>query len=216
MSSIDLNHIQFNQYSDVIYKLNEKHLNLSNFVSRFGGLCDLICNRILLDDSLGKGKDLNFLKDRVTVERIDTEQIKSSHLLDVHSLFHRALAFLMGIYPENIFSCFDQWQLVEKSQERSFVRRVKLKQGLKNIADETTLKLEIFSRNLFSFSGHSLLIKKISNDNYIFFDPDCGEHRGLSFAALSDKIDDQLNILGGKDIYITRGDHYLKRLKELS
>ena len=205
-----INHIPFDQSTDIISKLNyQDHKTLLEINGKFGGLCELICNRLLIDDSLGKENDLNSLKDRITVERMNPTEIKKSHLLNVYSVFRRVIAYLFGIYPDNIFSCFDQWKLVQKAS----VNRKILEKGLSNIKEGKTLKLEVFSKKFLSFTGHSLLIKKISKDSYIFFDPNMGEYRGLSLCELSNRIDKQLKMLNGTDIFITKGNRYLKRLK---
>ncbi len=206
--------IPFNQSSDLICKLDpNKHKTLLGFNERFGGLCELVCNRILIDDLLGKGKDVNSIRNRVTVERMDEDKIKKSHLLDVYSIFRRALAYLFGIYPDNIFSCGDQWSLVKNtSTGNNVVNRQILGQGLKNIAAGETLKLEVFSKSGFNLSGHSLLIKKTDDDKYIFFDPNTGEQRDLSLVQLSDNIDAQLAQWNGTDICLIKGKDYLQRL----
>ncbi len=210
---IKLTVIPFNQ-SDIISELHpEKHKTLLGFVDRFGGLCQLICNRILLDDLLGNGENLNSIKNHITIERMDEEKIKKSHLLDVYSIFRKAIAFLFGIYPDNIFSCFDQWKLVKTS--KGHLRKVNskiLEKGLNDIREGEILKLEVFRKGILSFSGHSLLIKKMSKKNYIFFDPNSGEHRDLSFCQLSKKINEQLKKWNGTDIYLTKGKCFLKRL----
>lgn len=205
--------IPFNQSSDLISKLKwDKHETLLKINSKFGGLCDVVCNRILIDDQLNREE--NSIKKCVTVERMNEEKIKKSHILNVYSIFRKAMALLFGIYPDNIFSCFKQWKLVNKdpSAYRSIysVNRKILGKGLENIVEGETLKLEVFDKRL---SGHSMLIKKMPNNKYIFFDPNSGEHRDLSFSQLSDSIDEQLKLNNGTDIFLMKGQTFLKRLK---
>lgn len=213
--------IPFDQDSDLICKLIwEKHQTLLDLNWKFGGLCELVCNRVLIDNILGKGEDINFLRDRLTVEKMDEEIIKKSHLLDVFSVFDRALAFLCGIYPDNIFSYSDQWKLVNTTssadQKIRSVNRTILEKGLKNIEPGETLKLEVFRKEGLNFSGHALLVKKMEREKYIFFDPNAGEYRDLSFVQLSNKIDKLLAEFLGTDIFLTRGSEYIQRLKNLS
>src|ERR1700683_4507334 len=100
MPCIDVNYktnscpvVSFNQYSDLIYKLNpEKHQTLLDVNRRFNGLCELVCNCVLIDDLLGKGSNQNFIRDRITVERMDEDKIKKSHILDIYSIFRRMIA----------------------------------------------------------------------------------------------------------------------------
>lgn len=207
-NSISPNFIPFNQ-AEVISKLDpEQHKTLLGFDKKYDGLCELICNRILIDGSIGKETHIDSLKNRITVERLNEQKITKSHLLNIYWLFQKLLAFLFGIYPDNIFSCHDQWKLVRNGS----VNRTMLEKGLHSIANGETLKLEVFRKACFSFEGHSLLIKKVSNDQYIFFDPNTGEHRDLSLHQISDHIDTQLTMWTGTDIFLTKGRDFLKRL----
>ncbi|HEV8050922.1 MAG TPA: hypothetical protein VGP47_00390 [Parachlamydiaceae bacterium] len=208
--------IPFDQYDLTSNLDSDKHKGLLDFVRRFNGLCELVCNRILIDGLLGSGgEDENFIKKHVTVDRMDEEKIKKSHLLDVYSVFQRGLAYLFGIYPNNIFSCFKQWKLVNTTTKEDvkvrLVNREILGDGLAKIRVGETLKFQVFKKENYEFSGHSLLIKKMENNGYIFFDPNDGEHRNLSLDKLGDKIDQQLKY--HTDIFLLRGADFLKKLK---
>src|SRR5579885_1995945 len=136
MSENYLQFIPFNQGVDLISKLHPvKHEELLNVNRRFGGLCELVCNRVLFDDLLGKGTQTYFIRKHVNVERMNEDKVKKSHILDIYSIFRRALAYLFGIYPGNIFSCFDQWSLVSTAEKVSKVNREILGQGLQRIAE---------------------------------------------------------------------------------
>jgi hypothetical protein len=211
---LSLTKIPFNQLS-IISKLDpKKHERLLEINLKFGGLCELICNRILIDDSLGTGKDLDSIKNRVTVERMDEKKIKKSHLLEVYSIFHRATALLFGLYPDNIFMYFDQIKLVIKKpdSDQRMINREVLEKGLNQLDEGEVIKLEVFSKNGLDFSGHSLLFKKMTKDNYIFFDPNTGEHRNLSFNQLCNHIDEQLTMFMGTDVLLIKGKKFLGRL----
>jgi hypothetical protein len=199
--------VQFNQ-NDIIScpELPEKLIEIN---LKFNGLCELICNKILIDDLLGRGNK-DFLKKEITTDALNKESILKSHLLDVYSVFNRMLAFLFCIYPDNIFSIKNQWNLVKQCNVNEGI----LLKGLGTVESGTTLKLEVFKRTKTSFSGHSLLVKKINADEFIFFDPNTGEHRGLSKKKLVQKINDQLTQWGGTDIFFSKGDSYKKRLQE--
>lgn len=208
-----------------MHKLHrEKYKTLLGILDRFDGFCELICNRVLVDDLLGK-EEVSSLYDHINIRRLNETKIKKCHILDIYSIFRKMLAYLFGIYPDNIFSCFDQWKLVDNKspellvagkiipRDRRMVNREILGQGLKNIAVGVTLKLEVFGRSGLSLKGHSLLIKKMANDKYIFFDPNTGEHRDLSFDHLSDRIDEQLQQWNGADVFLMKGDDFLKRME---
>jgi hypothetical protein len=65
----------------------------------------------------------------------------------------------------------------------------------------------------FSFQWHSLLIKKINKDEFIFFDPNSGEKRGLSKKELTHEINNQITQWKATDIYFTDGKKYLEKLR---
>jgi len=202
--------VQFNQY-EIINGSKELPTKLMLFNLKFNGLCELICNKVLIDDLLGKG-DGNFLKERINISGLNKVTITNSHLLNVYSIFHRMAAFLFGVYPDNIFSFKDQWNLVKKSNSGNKVNESLLIKGVAEIKAGTVVKLEIFSKSKTSFSGHSLLVKKVKENEFIFFDPNTGEHRGLSKKDLVQKIDDQLSKTNGTDIFLSKGESFLKRL----
>lgn len=190
--------------------------NLKKFVVRFDGLCELICNKVLIDDALGKDVDEDFHIDNITVEALQKPEVINSHMLDVYSVFHKMLAFLSKKYPHNIFSYKDQRRLVTKKANAKIriVNKSLLKSGLENIDSGATLKMEVFSKGKFHFSGHSLLIKKVDDDEFIFFDPNRGEYRGLTFKELVKKINEQIKVNQGTDILISKGSVYLKKLED--
>lgn len=179
------------------------------FYKKYNGLCELICNRILIDNDLGRGTKYSYLKSRVTISRLNEDKITKSHLLDVYSIFFKAIAILLKIYPDNILFFWDQWGLLNNNRS---VNNELLNKGLGHIENGGTLKLEVFKRESSNFVGHSLLIKKTENNKYIFFDPNQGEYRDLPFSVLSTKINEQIKIFNATDIYIAKGTHYLSRL----
>lgn len=202
--------VSFNQDDMINSQLPD---TLKGFVFRFQGLCELICNKVLIEDLLGKEGSINQLKQKITPEELNKDSITKSHMLDVYSIFHKMAAFLFGVYPDNIFSVLDQWKLVEDTGNEKKINREVLADGLKHLENGTILKLEVFSKDQLSFTGHSLLVKKVNENEFIFFDPNSGEHRGLSMDELSNKIDEQLQNFEGTDLFFTKGDDYLKRLK---
>ncbi len=148
--------ISFNQAAIINDRLPA---NLKKFDYRFNGLCELICNKVILDDLLGKTvSGENYLKKEITPEKLNKETIIKSHLIDVFSVFHKIIAFLFRIYPDNLFSFTDQWNLTVSNGTGLKVNREILKTGLEDIDVGTTLKIEVFSKSSSGFSGHSLLV----------------------------------------------------------
>lgn len=196
-------------------ELSEKDLKkLEKLNIRFGGLCEIMCNQILKDDLLGKGKaKSNYLHENVQLKKITKDNIHKSHMLEVYSFIRRIIAVLFGYYPDNIFSYRNQRKLVQKSGQTTHVNREILKNGLKTIDEGETLKLEVFSQHGFNLEGHSLLVKKTTEDDYIFFDPNFGEYRNLSIEGLGNKIDKAFETYNGTNILLMRGKDYLQRLQ---
>ena len=224
-------HIPFNQAPLIGCLDSVMHKTLKRIEKKHQGLCEIICNCVLKYDFLGRGDNENYLINEIQPENLNQRNIKKSHILNVYGIFRKAIAFLFGIYPDNIFSFRAQYKLVEKktvteeqyvnsaegfkktnvTDIKNYVNRTLLQNKFYSIADNETLKLETIKKTWFSFGGHATLIKKISNDNYIFFDPNVGETRNLNFNELCDKIDDQLD-KWGSDLFFTRGEDYKKRM----
>lgn len=210
--------IPYNQYDDLIINLGANNLKiLGDIARRFNGLCEIVCNIVLIGDFLERGNTEEFLKRKVSLGSI-SENIVRSHLLTIYTVFQRIIAYLFGIYPDNIFSFSDQWKMIVKKRNKATeVNKALLAKGLKQLNKGEILKVEIFrkQRNPFKalFEGHSLLVKKVRDTEYIFFDPNSGEHRELSFKALGKKIDDQLETYHGTDIFFLRGKDFLRRLQ---
>lgn len=183
---------------------------------KWKGLCEIICNKILIDDLLGKGdpEEQEFYDERITISELDQEHIYNSHIMYTSSFFQKFGAFAFGTYPDNIFSYEEQSELIQSNDSKYLVNRMLLAKGLTNIEDGTTLKLLVFNKNILSMDGHSLLIKKIKENEFIFFDPNSGEERDLTLEQVAKKIDNQLITCRAKHIYLTKGNDYLNRLRE--
>lgn len=205
--------IPFDQ-GKLIKKLGEvksKYPELVNINRKFRGLCDIICNIVLVKDLLGSNEDKKFLKRKITLETLNS--LTDSHITDVYSYFSKFFAFTFNVYPHNLFSRVEQKQLIIFSKEekkssgslslvsnsgqqlvlseaKKELNRPLIAEGLKRVEKGETLKVETFSKDSWRLSGHSLLVKKVNDDNYTFFDPNQGEYRDLSGEALLDKIRD--------------------------
>lgn len=199
--------VKFSQSEMIFDQKIPKELNKIDL--KFNGLCELVCNKILIDDLLNKGNG-DFLKEKITITELNKDEILKSHILNVYSVSQRISAFMFSIYPDNIFSKRKQWKLVKKNRVNQNI----LFSGLEKIESGTTLKLEIFKKTSTSFSGHSSLIKKNDENEFTFFDPDTGEHRRLSQYGVMQKINEQLSRWSGTDIFISKGDSYIKKLKD--
>lgn len=186
-------------------------LRLQKVYNKYGGLCDLICNKILIDDLLGKkGVDNDFLKNKITRASLNTDTIVGSHILKVYNVFQKMIAFIFKIYPDNIFSIRQQWKLITK---KNIFNEDVLFSGIDKIQAGTILKMEVIQREFFQLRGHSLLIKKIDQEQFIYFDPNEGETRGLNKKELLQKINKQIWRWHASDIFLTPGETFLNRLR---
>ncbi len=205
------NHIPFDQ-NFIIENLKKEDHELIGIVTKFGGLCELICNFLLKNNILTDINENHDPFDCITLKAINMTEIKTSHLLLVYSLFHKIIAFLFKVYPDNIFSCFDQWKLVKKANNTISVNEKLFQKKLKEIKINETLKFEVFSKTLTGLEGHSMLIKKTGEETYIFFDPNEGADLNLNLNDLTEKVNSALNEYRGTDLFFTKGSDFLKRL----
>lgn len=197
--------------SQIISKLDKStYPELTKINTAYHGLCELMCNRIMMKQLLGKAdpKNKRFFKKQLSVEALNEERVKESHLLHVYSFPHKLFALTFGVYPNNLFSYTEQQQLlIKKKGDFTTIDRVLLVEGLMRVEKGETLKLEGFSLGLRGIDGHSMLIKKISANNYIFFDPNFGEYRDLSLEEIISKISLQATLYG--NIVLMREDGFL-------
>ncbi|MBS0635751.1 MAG: hypothetical protein JSR37_09835 [Verrucomicrobia bacterium] len=197
--------IEFNQQELLKRTLPPR---LETLAKRYDGLCELICNRILMKDLLGKG-DAQYLKEKLTPAKLNKDKVARSHMLHVYSLIQKIVAFLFRVYPDNIFSYRDQLRLVNKS----FINHMVLFKKLDELETGTTVKVELFTRKFLTFYGHSTLIKKVAHNEFIFFDPNDGEHHHLFKYSLAELIEKRMRLHGANDLFFVKGSCYLKRLK---
>ena len=203
-----ISHLQFNQAVDLDYQ----DPLLQTLDQRFNGLCDLICNKILLKDLLGKAepgeKGAIFFKKKLQATKLD--KLAKSHILMVYSKLELLVAFLFHIFPDNLFSITEQWRLVHQVALNSPL----FAKGLSRIQVGETVKVQIFKRTWRSFHGHSLLIQKIDPHSFILFDPNQGELRGLNESQLKRKINFQLKQEPGSKILFIKAKPYLQRIEK--
>lgn len=194
---------------------------------RYNGLCEIICNYILLNDMLGENHllplqedvfenwlnteagneqlKLKFKEDstfvtnyrnkygeKITVDNL--RKVEDTHILNVTSFFTRLLALFFSIYPCNLFSNapftkspYITTQLYDGTTQ-ALVDKEMLSERLGQLDNGFYIKFFAFRKNGFSMEGHSMLIKKIGDNQYTFFDPNHGEYMGLNIDELVEKI----------------------------
>ena len=193
-----------------------KYKTLYTLNKQYGGLCEIICNRVIHGDLLGKGSNEFYLTREISLESLTQNNLSNTHLLSVHSIFTKCKGMFCGSYADNIFSPSEQAKLTKKDLEgRVVINRDILRRGLEGVDDGETIKFQAFDKRCISFlpvfRGHSLLIKKISDNDYIFFDPNKGETRKLTLEGLALKID-RVIYFHGKNLYLTKASDFHKVL----
>lgn len=98
-------------------------------------------------------------------------------------------------------------------KNESLVNKEVLKRNMKYLDSGKTVKLISLRQDEAGFQGHSMLVKKIRANNFIFFDPDWGEKRDLTL----DDLSLELNILlkNCDDICFIDGEKFLKAFHEM-
>lgn len=201
--------------------------NLNKIKIKYNGLCEIICNYVLLEDLLGEKNplplqedvqanwlntesgleqlgikfkdDTDFVKNyrnkygnKITLENL--RKVEDTHILNVTHFFTRLIAVLFSIYPCNLFS--------NSPFAKPPFSRIKLPDGItktcvdKSMLSERLDQLEVgfyikffaFKKNGLSMEGHSMLIKKLDDNKYSFFEPNHGEYLNLNIDELEEKI----------------------------
>ncbi len=221
-----IEHYQFEQGPELIDEIKvqpDQYKTLNNFEKRFGGLCEIICNRVLIDDLLGaKSKNPNFLKENICLSKMNQKEVKDSHIIDVYSNMAKFKALFFKKYEDNFFSSKIQSKLISETKDKKKnLNRDLIRPQLENIEVGAYIKIEVIQSSFMTLAGHSLLIKKTGIDGsgksvYSFFDPNQGEFVNLSLDKVCDHLDLQLNQWDAKDIVFLDGKKYLKKLEKIN
>lgn len=175
--------------------LGDKKIAKSHLMIKFNALRKI--GALLF--SIYPNNTFSFSEQRGLVEKIGLEVNKEAdHFIEKHSdkINHE-------IYQEIKDS-------LKEKKPSHLVNRTVLFKGLDRIENGQVLKLLVFSK--LPLQGHSLLVKKVDEDNYTFFDPNSGIEKGLSKEELALEIDSQLKLWKGTDIYFMPADVYLKQI----
>ncbi len=209
-----------------------KELNKIN--TKYNGLCEIICNYIIMEDLLGKtdfplsqeynknsfnlslvnnnfvlqhnANSQNHLQAKINLFTLNSPKVRQSHILQVSTFFEKFLAYLFNIYPNDIFS------INEKAQRNKQVNKPLLINKLSKLEDHTYIKFNVFAKRNFVFEGHSMLIKK-TGDTYSFFDPNEGEYTNMDIDALCEKINDGMQKYQATHMAFMHGNKYIEHLK---
>ncbi|MFT4058045.1 MAG: hypothetical protein QM652_00695 [Legionella sp.] len=153
-----------------------------------------------------KDKPTNQFHNKITLFAINEPRIRKSHILNVLGFFQKMISFLFNIYPNDIFS------FKEASCLNNKVNETLLKNKLDALPDNFYINFSVFEKKRFSFSGHSMIIKK-TGDSFSFFDPNYGEYRKLNFRELCDKINAAMKEYKGTAMVFLNAKNFIKELE---
>ncbi|WP_058498279.1 hypothetical protein [Legionella gratiana] len=199
-------HIPFNQKEicEQVRKYDFIYKNLNHIYQSYHGLCELICNYIIIKDLLDKNCTSDRLK-KINVVKLEKQKITSSHILNASSSFSMFKAYLFNIYPYDLFSHSE----IESNNQ---IDEKLLSSKLDNVNNNAYIKFFVFSKSIFSFKGHSMLIKKTGND-FTFFDPNQGVFTHLSVAELCKKLSQAYEKHKGTNMAFIDGNKYIDSLQ---
>lgn len=216
--------IEFSQ-NVILEKVTSGKLNKVKI--KFNGLCEIICNYILLEDLLGEKnllplqkhvqanwlntqpgfeelglkfkKNTNYVTnysnkygDKITLENL--KKVEDTHILNVTNFFTRLIAVLFSMYPCNLFSNSPfarppySCTKYPNGKIQTCVDKSMLSEKLNQLGIGFYIKFLAFKKNGLAMEGHSMLIKKIDDNEYSFFDPNHGEYLNLNIDELAQKI----------------------------
>ncbi|WP_058507025.1 hypothetical protein [Legionella quinlivanii] len=213
----------------------DHYADLHKINLKFNGLCELICNFVIMEDKLGKAysstnrfsavfaktsfelreddgqlrlieKQPMASRHRFNISDINKSNVKKSHILHVSSLFQKVIAYFFNIYPHDLFKPF------ESNQKDGMVHEERLAEKLDALPDGHYVKFSVFRKERFEFEGHSMVIKK-TNESYSFFDPNEGEYIDLSFDELCQKINHAMQKNNGTHMAFIDGKAYVESLQ---
>jgi hypothetical protein len=174
---------------------------LHRLMGRYDGLCEIICNLVIKDNLLGnKGRFEN-----ITLERLNQTD---THILHHFGFLKKAAAFLFNHYPFNIFS--------PSTSELSGKNADVFKKKVEQLTPDSYIKFFTFQKTHTGYSSqsHALLIKKINQNTYSFFDPNHGEFSQLDINKLMIAINYTARAWQASHIAFIDGNRYVNSLHQ--
>lgn len=178
----------------------EQYKKMSKVNKRFSGLCDMICNYITSEDVI-QGKDSSEkkqnaegLKEAEKINEALEGKYHHTHLLLSATIGQLIKAVFKQEYPHSILNKEQQHSVLETKDNKTKITHDNLAAGLENVKEGEYVKFCVFKKEKLlgiipTFSnGHSMLIKKVSNDKFVFFDPNEGTTKPMSTEGLTDKL----------------------------
>lgn len=149
----------------------KKFPNIFEIYEKHNGLCDLMCNYYTIKKMRGDAFSLDdFIKNgEFSLEKM--ENLSKTHVLSLSAFLDYIKFIFFGSIPCNIFTNEEQKQIRKGDGN---LNEVLLSNRLDKIEIGSCIKFSTFELNQFRkpVTGHSMLITKLDEDKYMFFNPD--------------------------------------------
>jgi hypothetical protein len=233
--------ISFNQSGliEVVERQPDLYSTLNRINLRENGLCEIICNFVLMNDLMGKNES-NLQDDHFDLEsfghirmlpdkkfaslarpealgniykKISADQLNKPDVKYSHILDNTSVFKKLLAFAFNVFP----FNILNRSDQRSIMSKSKkvnkdtLSRNLDSLETGTYLKFEIFQKEGLRFTGHSCLIKKIGDNKYSFFDSNHGESSNLNIDQLIVKMEKSILEMRGTNIALLDAKQFLAK-----
>lgn len=202
--------IQFRQKMLVADLAKQNYPKLEAVAKKYGGLCEIICNYLTINDYLGKKREVNFYKTLITLDALNI--LKDSHIMENSGILSKLRAFVSNKYKFNLFATSKNFIVGNKPFQK--LHKDSFEKHIAKLQENTYLKTMLTRKKNFKFAGHVILIKKITNENYALFDPNAGEYINLTPQALCQKVSEIFKTYSCDSIFFINNKKYLNSLLE--
>lgn len=155
----------------------ERYPQIFRLYERHQGLCDIVCNYFTLVKPTNLGdlaavKNLigNFVTPDGQFNMDKIEGLSKTHILSIVGFIELLSFVLFKIIPNNILSYSEQKNL--RTDDKGINQQI-LKSTLDRLPIGICVKFSGYQTNFIGIpdTGHSMLISKIDENNYLFFNP---------------------------------------------
>ena len=173
------------------YLLEQIHFNpnidktLFRQINLYDGLCETICNLLLIDDLLGKNTNFDIT---LTIEALIKSKAKHMHVLSKN---------LDAIYNLIEYSQSLSNSKLQEQQIAKLLTKKSLNSYIKVLLKAKASKIK----------GHSILIKKLDDNSFSHFDCNYGEQH-LNLNDLIQKINKDVATYSAANLILLDGDRY--------
>lgn len=206
--------IPFNQSYHYLAADATDHKKIIQVWKKYSGLCEILCNKLLIHGDLENIETKKDLKKLLCLNGLVRDNFTQTHILENISWTELAKAFLHRRYPMNLLTDEEQKMICSPSEEKekSSLNQEILQRKLRLLSDGTLVKILFVTKGMFSFSGHSVLLKKESDLTFHYFEPNLGLYKGLDISTIADKISSDFGSGNFTDLVLIDGLAYKQHL----